>query len=62
MSFTAVYYRHKVRYEVEYDTFDEAKRFLDYGSDHCELYTVCIKENNKIIWSSDHAAARGIEP
>ena len=45
MSFTAVYYRHKVRYEVEYDTFDEAKRFLDYGSEQGDLYAVSIKDN-----------------
>ena len=62
MSFTAVYYRHYQRKEHRFETLEEAKRFLDFGSDEGDLYAVCIKDNktNKISWVSDHAAARGI--
>ena len=53
MEYLALYSRFFVNYNEEFDSLEQAKSFLEYGSDEGNLFDVCIieKESKQIAKS-----------
>ena len=55
MSFTATYCRYHINYDENFETFEEAKKFLEIQSEEGELYPISIVDNKtkKVIWENE---------
>jgi hypothetical protein len=53
MSFKAVYARYFVKEYEEFETLDEAITFLVHGSDHGDLFQICIVGPDGTVYKQD---------